>query len=68
VAIGGINAPVIFAGPAPSFAGLNLFNGEIPANAFGAIVRVSLKIIVANDLAQDYTLGCSFVNILQAMV
>ncbi|MFN0086832.1 MAG: DUF5666 domain-containing protein [Blastocatellia bacterium] len=44
VTIGGVNAPVIFAGAAPGFAGLDQFNVEIPAGATGANLTVMVKV------------------------
>jgi uncharacterized protein (TIGR03437 family) len=43
-AIGGNNAPVVFAGAAPGFAGLDQLNVEIPANASGGNLTVTVKV------------------------
>ena len=42
--IGNANAPVIFAGVAPGFAGLEQMNVEIPTNARGANLTVLIKV------------------------
>jgi uncharacterized protein (TIGR03437 family) len=44
VTINGVIAPVVFAGAAPGFAGLDQLNVELPANARGANLSVSVKI------------------------
>ncbi len=44
VTINGINAPVIFAGAAPGFAGLDQLNVELPASAKGANITVTVKV------------------------
>jgi uncharacterized protein (TIGR03437 family) len=42
--IGGVNAPVIFAGAAPGFVGLEQCNIEIPINARGSNLTVLIKV------------------------
>lgn len=42
--IGNVNAPVLFAGPAPGFAGLEQMNIEIPSNASGSNLTLLIKV------------------------
>jgi uncharacterized protein (TIGR03437 family) len=44
VTIGNVNASVVFAGEAPGFAGLDQCNIEIPANAKGSNLSVTIKV------------------------